>query len=145
MHISPVGFGKVVEVRGKTKLTAHNIASLANSQVENKTHSAIQKDAKELFDDVTPKGKVRVYEVSNGGVFLLSGKDAEKITFTERAAARKIRREETSYKLVDWQYIKEIKEARDLGIKQYIKTHMAPYAITVGEVKGEQRIQYEIE
>ena len=145
MNISPVSFGKVVEVRGKTKLTAHNIASLANSQVENKSHQAIQRDAKELFDDVTPKGKVRVYEAPSGEVFLLSGKDAEKITFTERGAARKIRREETSKKLIDWQYIEEIKEYTNLGIKQYIKTHMEPFAITTGEVKGEQRIQYEIE
>ena len=71
MNISPVSFGKVVEVRGKTKLTASNIASLANSSVENKTHSAIQKDAKELFDDVTPKAKVRVYEAPSGEQFLL--------------------------------------------------------------------------
>ena len=145
MNISPVSFGKVVEVRGKTKSTAHNIASLANSSVENKTHKAIQKDAKELFDDVTPKGKVRVYEAPSGEVFLLSGKDAEVVTFDERAAARKIRREETSHKLIDWDYIKEIKELTDLGIKQYIKTHMEPFAITVGEVKGEHRLQYEIE
>ena len=145
MNISPVSFGKVVEVRGKTNLTAHNIASLANSQVENKAHKAIQKDAKELFNDVTPKGKVRVYEAPSGEVFLLSGKDAEVVTCDERDAARKIRREETSHKLIDWQYIKEIKESTELGIKQYIKTHMEPFAITVGEVKGEPRLQYEIE
>ena len=145
MNISPVSFGKVVEVRGKTKSTAYNIASLANSQVENKSHKAIQKDAKELFDDVTPKGKVRVYEAPTGEVFLLSGKDAEKITFRERDAQRRIRKEETSHKLIDWQYIKEIKASTELGIKQYIKTHMEPFAITTGEVKGEQRLQYEIE
>lgn len=145
MHISPVSFGKVVEVRGKTKLTASNIASLANSSVENKTHKTIQKDAKELFDDVTPKGKVRVYEAPNGEVFLLSGKDAEKITCKERNSQRQIRREESCKKLVDWQYINEIKRETNLAIGQYIKTHMAPYAITVGEVKGEHRLQYEIE
>ena len=145
MNISPVSFGKVVEVRGETKSTAYNLASLANSKVENKSHKAIQQDAKELFDDVTPKGKVRVYESPSGEVFLLSGKDAETVTFDERAAARKIRREETSHKLIDGQYIKEIKESTELGIKQYIKTHMEPFAIKVGEVKGEHRIQYEIE
>lgn len=145
MHISPVSFGKVVEVRGKTNLTASNIASLANSSVENKTHKAIQKDAKELFDDVTPKGKVRVYEAPSGEQFLLSGKDAEAIAFKERNAQRKIRREKTCKKLIDWQYINEIKRETSLLIGQYIKTHMAPYAITVGEVKGEHRLQYEIE
>ena len=145
MNILPVSFGKVVEVRGKTNSTAYNIASLANSPVENKTHKAIQKDAKELFDDVTTKGKVRVYEAPSGEQFLLSGKDAEVVTFDERAAARKIRREETSHKLIDLEYINEIKERTNLGIKQYIKTHMAPFAITIGEVKGEHRIQYEIE
>ena len=145
MNISPVSFGKVVEVRGKTNLTAHNIASLANSKVENKSHKAIQQDAKELFNDVTPKGKVRVYEAPSGETYLLSGKDAEFVTFSERDAQRKIRREETSHKLIDGQYIKEIKESTELGIKQYIKTHMEPFAITVGEVKGEQRLQYEIE
>ena len=145
MNISPVSFGKVVEVRGKTKSTAYNIASLANSPVENKAPKAIQKDAKELFNDVTPKGKVRVYEAPSGEVFLLSGKDAEVVTFDERTAASKIRREETSNKLIDWQYIEEIKGYTNLGIKQYIKTHMEPFAITTGEVKGKQRLQYEIE
>ena len=145
MNISHVSFGKVIEVRGKTDLTAHNIASLANSQVENKTHSSIQKDAKELFDDVTPKGKVRVYKAQSGEVFLLSGKDAERIAFNERNVQRKIRREKTCKKLIDWEYINEIKREASLTIGQYIKTHMAPYAITVGEVKGEHRLQYEIE
>ena len=98
-----------------------------------------------MFDDVTPKGKVRVYEAPSGETYLLSGKDAETVTFDERAAARKIRREETSHKLIDRDYIKEIKELTNLGIKQYIKTHMEPFAITTGEIKGEQRIQYEIE
>ena len=110
MNISPVSFGKVVEVRGETKSTAYNLASLANSKVENKSHKAIQKDVKELFDDVTPKGKVRVYEAPSGEVFLLSGKDAEVVTFDERDAQRKIRREETSHKLIDSEYIKEIKD-----------------------------------
>ena len=81
MNISPVSFGKIVEVRGKTKSTAYNIASLANSQVENKSHKAIQQDAKKLFDDVTPKGKVRVYETPSGETFLLSGKDAEFVKY----------------------------------------------------------------
>ena len=145
MNISPVSFGKVVEVRGETKSTAYNLASLANSKVENKSHKAIQKDVKELFNDVTPKGKVRIYEAQSGEVFLLSGKDAEVVTFDERDAQRKIRREETSHKLIDSEYIKEIKELTNLGIKQYIKTHMEPFAIKVGEVKGEHRLQHEIE
>ena len=145
MNISPVSFGKIVEVRGKTKSTAYNIASLANSQVENKSHKAIQQDAKKLFDDVSPKGKVRVYETPSGETFLLSGKDAEFVKYRERDAQRKIRREETSHKLIDWQYIEEIKSGTNLEIKQYIKTHLEPFAITTGEVKGEQRLQYEIE
>ena len=108
MNISPVSFGKVVEVRGETKSTAYNLASLANSKVENKAHKALQKDVKELFDDITPKGKVRVYEAPSGKVFLLSGKDSKMAT------------------------------------PEYVQLYKESFAITVGDEKGEHRLQYEI-
>ena len=148
MHIAPVSFGKVVEVRGKTKLTAHNIASLANSQVENKTHSAIQKDAKELFNDVTEKGPVRVCEWQNGRkIFLLSGKDSEQMAWYAAYGQRDINKAKKH--MLEGpereRFISDVKRETTDNIKRYITSHMEPYAITVGEVKGEQRIQYEIE
>lgn len=148
MHISSVSFGKVVEVRGKTKLTAHNIASLANSQVENKTHSAIQKDAKELFNDVTEKGPVRVFDWQNGRkYYLLSGKDSENMAWYAAYGQRDINeaRKNMPEGTERERFISDVKRETSDNIKRYITSHMEPYAITVGEVKGEQHLQFEIE
>ena len=148
MNISPVSFGKVVEVRGKTNLTASNIASLANSPVENKTHKAIQQDAKELFNDVTPDGPVRVYNWQNGRkYYLVSGKDSENVAWYAAYGQKDINgaREHMPEGAERERFISDVKRETAHNIKRYITSHMEPYAITIGEVKGEHRIQYEIE
>lgn len=146
MNISPVSFGKIVEVKGKTNLTAHNLASLANSPVEDKTHKALQKDLKELFDDVTPKGPVRVFNWNKGrSYFLLSGKDSEEAAWytlyghKDVVGAMKNMPEGAERE----RFISDVKKETYDNIKRYVTSNMEPFSISVGEVRGEQRLQFQ--
>lgn len=140
MNITPVSFGKVVEVKGNTTMTAYNIASLANSPVEDKTHSAIQKDAKKIFNDVTQNGPVRVFNWNNGKkMYLLSGEDSECAGWyaeygrNDIAEAKKHMPEGKERE----RFISDVKKETSDNIKRYITSHCSPYTITVAEEKGE--------
>lgn len=143
MNISPVSFGKIVQVAG-TKSNAQNILSLANSPVVNKEHKQVQKDAKRIFNDRTPNGPVRVLTQNKGkDVYLLSGKESEIASKTiaqgreDIGIARIFMTDQKEFS----KFLQSVKRQTNDSIEQLISDKKAPYAITVAEHKGEHRIQ----
>lgn len=143
MDISPISFGKVVKVRDR-KSTAENISSLANSRITNATHRLIQKDAKAIFDDATPSGPVRVITVNSGrDVYLVSGDESQIISqalsnYRSDLASSKLFMKD---KAVRKSFCDDSREIAQKTISCILQNNLEPFAIKVGEVKGEHRIQ----
>lgn len=148
MRVSPVSFGKVIEV--KDKRTAYNIAALANSKVENKAHRTVQKEAKKLLNDITQNGPARAveYDCENIGTryFILSGKDTEQVAkyFDEgrkRIYDTKDRMDET---IARARTVANIKNETKNKIKEYISINAEPYTVSVVQDKGDFHLRKSI-
>lgn len=78
MNISPVSFGKTVRVNSSIE-DARRIAELANSSKPYSKEKKAQKQAKEIFNDVTAEGQAIAIELNNGkDVYVLSGDESQK-------------------------------------------------------------------
>lgn len=148
MRVSPVSFGKVIEVNNKR--TAYNIASLANSNVENKAHSTVQKEAKRLLNDITQNGPARAfeYDCENLGTryFIFSGKDTEQVAkyFDEgrkRIYDTKDKMDET---IARARTVANIKNETKNKIKEYISLNAEPYTVSVVQDKGDFHLRKSI-
>lgn len=150
MRVSPVSFGKVIEVKNGAKRTAYNIASLANSSVKNQAHSTIQKEAKKLLDDITPNGPARVFEYDCENLkkryFLLSGDDTIKVGEYISEGRSKIydTKDKMDETIARTRTIASIKNETKDKIKQYISLNAEPYTVSVVQDKGDFHLKKSI-
>lgn len=150
MRVSPVSFGKVIEVKSGAKRTAYNIASLANSSVENKAHSTVQKEAKKLLDDMSENGPARVFEYDCDNLetryFLLSGEDTKQVAKYIKEGREKIcdTRDKMDETLERQRIITGIKNETKDKIKQYISLNTEPYTVSVVQDKGDFHLKKSI-
>ncbi len=142
MNVQPISFGKVIRVNG-TKSTAQNILALANSDVTNKAHQSVQRDAKKIFSDRTKNGPVRVLTLNKGKeVFLLSGKESEIAADTVKGARKDIGVAKIfmTKKEQFQNFLRKVTKQTNDEISYLVKTRKAPYSIEVIEHRGQHRI-----
>ncbi len=142
MNVQPISFGKVIRVNGP-KSTAQNILALANSDVTNKAHQSVQRDAKKLFSDRTKNGPVRVLTQNKGkDVFLLSGKESEIAANTIERARKDlgVAKIFMTNKEQFQTFLSKVTKQTNDELSHLITTRKAPFSIEVKEHRGQHRI-----